>query len=73
MFGKREWRELAEATLCRSITCNARRGGEPPALTIEEWQDALDNKWKKTEVVSFLNEAERHLANRPKVVYITGK
>ena len=73
MFDKREWRELAEATLCRSITVNARRVGEPPALTLEEWQDALDDKWKKKEVLSVLNEAERHLADHRKVVYITGK
>ena len=72
-FGKTEWRELAEATLCRIITVNTRRGGEPPPLTVEEWEDAINDKWKRNEAISFLTEAERHLADRLKVVYITGK
>ena len=72
-LSKGDWRLLAETTLCRIITFNARRGGEPPALTLEEWQDALNDKWKKTEALSFLSESEQHLAERLKVVYILGK
>ena len=60
-FGKREWRELAETTLCRISTFNARRGGEPPALTLDEWQDALNDNWKRKEALSFLKEAENTL------------
>ena len=72
-LSKGDWRFLAETTLCRIITFNARRGGEPPALTLEEWQDALNDKWKKTEALSFLSESEQHLAVRLKEVYILEK
>ena len=40
---------------------------------MEEWEDAINDKWKRNEAISFLTEAERHLADRLKVVYITGK
>ena len=43
---KADWRWLLELTLCQIITFNARRGGEPPALTAEECRDAENNKWK---------------------------
>ena len=59
-----DWRWLAELTLCRIITFNARRGGEPPALTIEEWKDAESDKWKRSHALSLLKESERRLADR---------
>ena len=70
---KMEWRWLAEVTLCRITTFNARRGGEPSTLTLDHWKDAEDDKWKKPESLSLLSEAEKQLANRLKVLYILGK
>ena len=52
---------------------NAKRGGEPPALTVEEWQDAENDKWKKGHLLSLLEDSEKHLADRLKVLYISGK
>lgn len=70
---KVEWRWFAEVTLCRITTFNARRGGEPSALTLDEWTDAENDKWKRAESLSLLSEAEKQLANRLKVLYILGK
>ena len=58
------WRWLADLTLCMIITFNARRGSEPPALTIEEWKDAESDKWKRSHALSLLKESERRLADR---------
>uniref|UniRef100_K1PP70 Uncharacterized protein n=1 Tax=Magallana gigas TaxID=29159 RepID=K1PP70_MAGGI len=45
IFDTREFCRLRDALVCRLTLFNARRGGEASRMTLEELQDALNDKW----------------------------
>lgn len=56
------------------MTFNARRGGKPSKLTLENWEAVEDRRWKRRSNIETLDEpVERKLASRLKVWYVKGK
>lgn len=45
IFDTKEFCRLRDALVCRLTLFNARRGGEASRMTLEELQDALNDKW----------------------------
>ncbi len=52
---------------------NARRGGEPSRLFIEEWIDADKSKWLHKKHMEKLDPLDTALASELKIAYQTGK
>ena len=66
--------QLSRVTLCRLITFNARRGGEPSKLTLKVWDGVMDDRWKRlSDMKNIEDDVERKLATRMKLCYIHGK
>ena len=65
--------ELRNCACSRLTLLNARRGGEPARLTIEEWNDAKENKWIDQQRLKDLDEVDQMLIKNIKVTYLTGK
>ena len=63
---------LQKLIIVRIITFNARRGGEPAKIKMEDWLDC--NKWKRQEDINnLIDPCERLLAARLKLIYSKGK
>ena len=63
--------DLRDALVTRLTLFNARRGGEPSRMTINELQDALDDKWvDKTIIDKITDDLDKHLINKLKIAYI---
>ena len=65
--------ELRDCCVSRLTLLNARRGGEPARLTIDEWQDAASDKWIDQQRIKDFDELDQLLIKSLKVTYITGK
>jgi hypothetical protein len=63
--------QLRDTVVCRLTLFNARRGGEPSRMTLEEWNDALTGVWvDPSKVVNVTDERERKLLGEYKIAYI---
>ena len=66
------WKMLQKLIVVRIITFNARRGGEPTKIKLEDWNRC--NQWKRTEDIDNIKDPlEKLLAKRLKVLYVKGK
>ena len=60
--------------LCTRLTLlNGRRGGEPARMLIEDFQDAVNEKWIDQQRVSELDELEKLIVKNNKIAFMTGK
>lgn len=65
--------ELRDLVVCRLTLFNARRGGEPCRLSLEEYDTAEQDTWISKNHLQQLNQAEQRLAKKMKLAYQTGK
>ena len=66
--------ELRDLTVSRLTVFNARRGGEPSRLKLDEWQEAEDNQWIDSQRVDDMHDPlDKHLLAKLRVTYQTGK
>ena len=69
-----QYKELLQLTFVRVLTFNARRGGEPSKLTLDDWKNVESDIWKKkADIEKLENPVEKVLAKRLKICYIEGK
>ena len=69
-----ELKDLARYTMARTMTFNARRGGEPSKLTLANWEAVEDGRWKrKSDIDALKDPIERKLASRLQLCYVEGK
>ena len=60
LFDHHSFVELRNAVFVRLTIFNARRGGEPARLLIEEWRDAENNTWIDKQRSKVLDPTENH-------------
>ena len=65
--------ELRDLSDCRLTMFNARRGGEPARLTIDNWMDARNNVRLNQERLVEMDEVDKRLFSEMKVMYQSGK
>ncbi|KAJ8046374.1 hypothetical protein HOLleu_05024 [Holothuria leucospilota] len=66
--------KLRNLTVSRLTLFNARRGGEPSRMSLEEWQQASSNAWIDKQKASLISDPlEKHLLNDLKITYQAGK
>lgn len=71
IFDTKEFCRLRDALVCRLTLFNARRGGEASRMTLEELQDALNDKWiDKSKAEGITDEIGKRLLCETKVAYI---
>ena len=69
-----EHRSLSKFVYVRLLTFNARRGGEPAKLTLEDWKNVEKDVWKrKSDMEQLTDPVEMALAKRLKLCYVEGK
>ena len=68
-----ELRNLADFTLARLMTFNARRGSECSKSTLDHWKGVEDGRWKNQEALKNLDNVEKQLAKRLQLCYVEGK
>ena len=68
-----EYCELRDLVLSRVTLFNARRGGEPARLTLQEWNNARDDGWLDSSNINHCSDIERQLFSNFKLTYQTGK
>lgn len=64
---------LAETSLARLMTFNARRGGECSKLKLSHWRGVEDGRWKRRTDMENLDGIEKKLAERMQLCYVEGK
>lgn len=65
---------LRNLVVCRLTLYNARRGDEPSRLTIQQYQDALNDVWLPKNMVEAIDDpAEQYLIGLYKLAYLKGK
>ena len=74
LFHSSDYIQLCKVCLCRLISFNARRGGEPSRLTLEMWNGVIEDRWKRQSDIENISDiVERKLAERLKICYLHGK
>ena len=74
VWDQHDFKALRDAVVCRLTLYNARRGGEPSRMTLQEWKDAAFNAWVQPDLYNGIkNPIEKALAENTKVAYQTGK
>jgi integrase len=68
-----EFATLRNVLLCRVTLFNARRGGEPSRLTLQQWAEAENGDWVGNFEDSGLLDEDREILKTMKVAYQTGK
>ena len=70
-FGRSEYVELRNLVCSRVTLFNARRGGEPSRLKVNQWLNR--GQWVDQSTLSSLDEEEKRLIKELEIVYGTGK
>ena len=65
--------ELRNVACTRLTLLNGRRGGEPARILLEDWKDGENNAWIDPQRVKELDELDRILVEKMKIVYMSGK
>ena len=69
-----EYTYLSKLVYVRLMTFNARRGGEPGKITLNDWKMAEEDRWKRESDLERLTDpVEKMLAKKNKLCYIEGK
>lgn len=73
-ISKNDFVQLRDLLICRLTLYNARRGGEPSRLLLEEWIDAETNSWISSSAVENITDPiEKELLKNIKIAYQSGK
>ena len=72
-IGTTEFVSLRNAVCSRLTLLNARRGGEPSRLLLEELDEAFNDEWLNPKDVERLDPLERKLVDQIKICYQPGK
>nr|XP_054771810.1 uncharacterized protein LOC129279772 [Lytechinus pictus] len=73
-WDRHQFVRLRDLTVSRLTLFNARRGGEPCRLKIEEWQDAENGVWVDQQMAEEVTDPiEKQLLDQLKICYQTGK
>ena len=73
MWDAHIYAEIRDLVVCRLTRFNARRGGEPSRLSLEEWSYAINDEWLQTDRLAKMDEMEQALFKQIKVTFQTGK
>ena len=73
LFEEKCFVKLRDAACTRLSLLNARRGGEPARLSIEEWVDAKQAKWIDKQRLANLDDLDLLLVEKLKITYVSGK
>ena len=73
VWTRTEFVQLRDLIVSRLTLFNARRGGEPARLTLEEWSDAENNVWLKKKNLEKCDDVDRQLFKDFKLAYQGGK
>ena len=73
LFDQHSFVELRNAVCVRLTMFNARRGGEPARLLIQEWRDAEQDIWIDKQRIAALDPIETALLQNLKIMYQGGK
>jgi len=69
----KEFAQLRAAVVTRLTVFNARRGSEPARMTIADWETGEHGDWIDPQTVHHIDDEERQLLKRMKLVYMEGK
>lgn len=72
-LNSKDFTSLRDLVVCRLTLFNARRGGEPCRLSIEDWKDAKNGTWIDEKNTLKLDEIEKKILDKVKITYQTGK
>ena len=67
MSDERSFVRLRDCACTRLTLLNARRGGEPARLTVDEWNDTRNDKWIEKQWMKELDELDKALVVTLKV------
>ncbi|XP_071830672.1 uncharacterized protein [Apostichopus japonicus] len=74
IWDSHNFKKLRDLTVTRLTLFNARRGGEPSRLSLDEWRQASCNAWiDKQKAEAIQDPVAKHLLNELKVTYQSGK
>ena len=73
VWDKKEFVILRDCACTRLTLLNARRGGEPARMAINEWEEAKADKWVDNQRIDNLDQVDKLLVKTLKVAYMTGK
>jgi hypothetical protein len=73
VWTRTEFAELRDLTVSRLTLFNARRGGEPARLTLNEWSEATKNTWINEKIIDKCDGIEQKLFHDFKLTYQSGK
>jgi hypothetical protein len=60
--------------LCARLTLyNARRGGEPSRLRLDQWNDAVEERWIDKEALKKLPDCQLENIKSHRLLYMAGK
>ena len=65
--------QLRDSACTRLTLLNARRGGEPARLSVDEWTDANEDKWIDRQRLGDMDDLDKLIIKSLKVTYLTGK
>ena len=69
-----EYMYMSKLVYVRLLTFNARRGGEPGKLLLEDWKMIESDRWKReSDIDRITDPVEKQLMQRLKLCYIEGK
>ena len=72
MWDERSFVRLRDCACTKLTLLKASRGGEPTRLTVEEWDDARNDKLIDKQQMQDLDELNKALVETLKVTYYTG-
>ncbi|KAJ8018484.1 hypothetical protein HOLleu_43501 [Holothuria leucospilota] len=74
VWDSNNFRRLRDMVVARLTLFNARRGGEPCRLSIEEWREAMADEWiDQTRADAITDPIEKYMLTKLKITYQTGK
>ncbi|XP_035827140.1 uncharacterized protein LOC101860428 isoform X2 [Aplysia californica] len=74
LWDKHTFVKMRNLVVARLTMFNARRGGEPARLTLNEWKEALTGAWIDPNLVEKIDDPmEKHLIENLKLAYQSGK
>jgi integrase len=68
-----EYNRLRSLLACRLTLFNARRGGEPAKMTMQDWLDAESDVWVDKQRTEKLYDYEKQMLDELKLAYMEGK
>ena len=73
-WNSQDFVKMRNLIVSRLTMFNARRGGEPARLTLEEWKEAANDAWVDSQLILTIKDPlEKALLNQYKLAYQAGK